>query len=249
MNKTFSICATVALAAFGVQAQAQDITARVISATPVVQQVQVPRTVCSNQPMAVQQPGSGAGALIGAIAGGLLGNTIGAGAGRAVATGVGVVAGAAVGDRVDGGGGATVQNMQACNTQTFYENRTVGYNVSYEYAGRQYTVQTPNDPGPNIRLQLSPVGATAPSGSYPSDSGQGMSAPAGTVSVPGVVAGATTVYPAYAAPAYAAYPAYYPGYSPAYYPSYYPPVGISLGFGFSSGWGGHHHHHHRGHWR
>ena len=63
MTKTFSICAATALAAFGVQtqAQAQEITGRVISATPVVQQVQVPRTVCSNQPVAVQQSGSGAG--------------------------------------------------------------------------------------------------------------------------------------------------------------------------------------------
>lgn len=246
MNKTLSICATAALAAFGVQAQ--DIAGRVISSTPVIQQVQVPRTVCSNQPVAIQQPRSGAGAVIGAIAGAALGNSIGAGSGRAVATGVGLLGGAMVGDRVEGGGSTSVQTMQACNTQTFYENRTVGYNVTYDYGGRQYTVQMPNDPGPTIRLQLSPVGATAPSGSYPVASGEVMSAPAGTVSVPAVVAGAATLYPAYAAPAYAAYPAYYPSYYPVYYPAYYPPVGISLGFGFSGGWGGHHHGH-RGHWR
>ena len=41
-----------------------------------------------------------------------------------------------------------------------YENRTVGYNVVYEFAGRQYSVQMPNDPGPMIRLQVTPVGAT-----------------------------------------------------------------------------------------
>lgn len=27
-----------------------------------------------------------------------------------------------------------------CSTQTIYENRTVGYSVVYEYAGKQYTV-------------------------------------------------------------------------------------------------------------
>ena len=255
MNKTYSICATAALAAFGVQAQAQDISGRVISSTPVVQQVQVPRTVCSNQPVAVQQPRSGAGAVIGAIAGAALGNAIGAGSGRAVATGVGLVGGAAFGDRLEGGGATSVQNMQACNTQTFYENRTVGYNVTYDYGGRQYTVQTPNDPGPTIRLQVSPVGVSAPSNMYPMAGGEVMSAPAGTVSVPGVVASSMSVYPAYAPayPAYApAYPVYaapvYPAYYPGYYPAYYPPVGISLGFGFSSGWSGHHGHH-RGHWR
>jgi uncharacterized protein YcfJ len=246
MNKTLSICATAALAAFGAGAQAQDITGRVISATPVIQQVQVPRTVCNNQPVAVQQPTTGAGAVIGAIAGAALGNAIGHGSGRALATGVGLMGGAVVGNNIEGGGSTSVQNMQACNTQTFYENRTVGYNVTYEYGGRQYTVQMPNDPGPTIRLQVSPAGASAPSasGAYPVASGEVMSAPAGTVSVPAVVAGATTVYPAYAAPVYPAYPAYYPAYS------YYPPIGISLGFGFSSGWGGHRHGHgHRGHWR
>lgn len=40
----------------------------------------------------------------------------------------------------------------------FYENRTVAYNVVYEYAGKQYAVQMPNDPGPSIQLQLTPVG-------------------------------------------------------------------------------------------
>lgn len=34
----------------------------------------------------------------------------------------------------------------------------MGYIVVYEYAGKQYTVQMPNDPGPTIRLQLTPVG-------------------------------------------------------------------------------------------
>ena len=249
MKNTISITAAAVLAGLGFGAQAQDITGRVISSTPIVQQVQVPRTVCSNQPVAVQQPRSGAGAVIGAIAGAALGNTIGHGSGRAVATGIGLFGGAAVGDSIESSGATSVQNMQACNTQTFYENRTVGYDVTYEYGGRQYNVQMPNDPGPSMRLQVGPVGASAPSSAYPVAGGGGMSAPPGTVSVPAVVASTTMVYPAYSAPAYPAYQAYpaYPGYYPGYYPAYYPPVGISLGFGFvGGGWGGHHH---RGHWR
>ena len=247
MKRTHSICATAVLAAVGIQAQAQEISGRVISSTPVIEQMQVPRTVCNNQPVAVQQPKSGAGAVLGAIAGAALGNAIGGGAGRAIATGVGLVGGAAVGDRVEGGGASYVQNMQSCTTQTFYENRTIGYNVTYEYGGRPYTVQMPNDPGPTIRLQVSPVGASAPSNVYPMAGGEVMSAPAGTVSVPAVVASSNTVYPVYAAPVYPAYPAY-PAYYPGYAPAYYAPIGLSLGFGFSSGWGGHHGHH-RGHWR
>ena len=248
MKKTISITAAAVLAGFGLSAQAQEISGRVIYSTPIVQQVQVPRQICSNQPVAVQQPRSGAGAVIGAIAGAALGNAIGHGSGRAVATGIGLVGGAAVGDRIEGGGGATVQNMQSCTTQTFYENRTVAYNVTYEYGGRQYTVQMPNDPGPTIRLQVSPVGANAPMDAYPMAGGEFMSAPPGTVSVPAVVASSSTVYsayPAYPAPVYQAYPSY-PAYSPGY-PPYYAPIGLSLGFGFSNGWGGRHQH--RGHWR
>lgn len=42
---------------------------RVLSATPIVQQMGVPRQVCSNEQVAVQQPKSGAGALMAALPG------------------------------------------------------------------------------------------------------------------------------------------------------------------------------------
>src|SRR5688572_10705279 len=122
---------------------------RVISSVPVIQQVAVPRQVCNNQPMVVQQPNSGAGAVLGAIAGGLLGNQIGHGGGRAAATVIGAIGGAGVGSSIEGSG-SYVQNVQQCTTQTFYENRAVAYNVTYEYAGREHTVQLPYDPGATI---------------------------------------------------------------------------------------------------
>ena len=86
---------------------------RVISSTPVIQQVAVPRQVCNNQPVAVQQPNSGAGAVMGAIAGGALGNAIGHGGGRAAATVIGLVGGAGVGNSIEGSG-SYVQNVQQC---------------------------------------------------------------------------------------------------------------------------------------
>jgi hypothetical protein len=67
--------------------------------------------------------------------------------------------GAILGDQVEGPGPERVQNVQRCAVQNFYENRTVGYHVVYEFAGRQYSVQMPNEPGPTIALQVSPVGA------------------------------------------------------------------------------------------
>ena len=75
-----------------------------------------------------------------------------------------------VGNNVEASGGQYAQNVQQCSTQTTYENRAVGYNVTYEYAGRQYQVQTPQDPGPTIRVQVTPVlpaNTPAPSGFQP----------------------------------------------------------------------------------
>ena len=146
---------------------AQDM-GRVLSSTPVVQQVAVPRQVCSNEQISYQGPNSGAGALIGAIAGGALGNaTGGRGAGRAAATAIGMVGGAVLGDRLEGPAPERTEIVQRCGAQNFYENRTVGYNVVYEFGGRQYAVQMPNDPGPTLSLQVTPVGVGAPSAPPP----------------------------------------------------------------------------------
>lgn len=145
------------LAVFGAAAQTQEI-ARVMSAAPVVQQVAVPRQVCTNQQVAVNQPGAttGAGAVIGGVAGGALGNQVGHGSGRAAATVLGVIGGAVLGNAIEGNQAPTsqVQNVQNCTTQTFYENRITGYNVRYDYAGREYQTQMPYDPGPSIQVQV-----------------------------------------------------------------------------------------------
>jgi uncharacterized protein YcfJ len=136
--------------------------ARVVSSIPVIQQVAVPRQVCTTQQVAVEQPRSGAGALLGAVAGGAAGNAIGDGSGRAAATVIGIVGGAILGNKIEGSPGTRMQDQTVCTTQTFYENRTSGYQVTYEYAGRQYQVQLPQDPGPTLRVQVTPMPAAAP---------------------------------------------------------------------------------------
>ena len=198
---------------------------RVISSTPVTQQVAVPRQVCNTSQVISQPSRTGAGAAIGAIAGGAMGNTIGNGGGRALATVIGLVGGAMVGDRIEGSGQPQVQNVQQCGTQTFYENRTVGYNVVYEYAGKQYSVQMPNDPGPDVRLQVTPVGTM-------------QSAPVADNNY----AQPADELPVVVAPTYLAAPVVYPGYYPQpYYQPYYSPVGVSLNFGYYGGHFGRHH--------
>lgn len=203
---------------------AQDV-GRVISSTPIVQQVAIPRQVCSSEQVAVQQQKSGAGALMGALAGGAMGNAVGRGAGNAAATMLGVMGGALVGDRIEGAPPPQIQSVQHCVDQSFLENRTVGYNVDYEFGGKRYSVQMPNDPGPTIALQVAPAGAQAPSpvaaapayGNQPTYSNQ----PVYVQQAPVVVTAPAQVYYAQ--------------------PYYYPPVSLNFGLGY---WGGGHRHWH-----
>jgi len=196
---------------------------RVLSSTPIVQQVAVPRQVCETQQVLAPAPRSGAGAVMGALAGGAVGNAVGNGGGRALATMIGLVGGAMVGDQIEGGGQTQVQNVQHCGTQTFYENRTVGYDVVYEYAGRQYQARMAQDPGPTLQLQVSPVGQ------MPGDTPVAPQPP----QPPYGVSSSTEYYSHVAPPVYAAPAPVYPGYYPAR-PAYYAPapVGLSLNFGY-----------------
>ena len=136
--------------------------ARVISATPIVQQVAVPQQVCDNQTVYTGQQTTGGGAVLGAVAGGAVGNAIGGGSGRAAATALGLIGGALLGNQIEGNGKPQYQNVQRCYTQTNYENRTVGYNVVYEFAGRQYTTQSPTHPGTTIAVQVQAVNGSPP---------------------------------------------------------------------------------------
>ena len=184
---------------------------------------------------------------------------------------IGIFGGAILGDRIEGGGQTQYQTVQNCTSQTFYENRTTSYNVVYEYAGKQYSVQMPNDPGQFVRLQVTPVGASQyqspqyqgtqgtqqPQTALPANNTyvQQDSAPPVLINPappvqtyqqaapqPVYVIAAPAVYPvAYQAP-YATYPAYYAR-------PYYPPVGISLNLGWSNGNYGHGSRHGHGHWR
>lgn len=155
------IAGVLALAGSGL-AQAQEEQGRVVSSTPIVQQVAVPRDVCSDEQVTYPGRKSGAGAVLGAIAGGAAGNAIGDGSGRAAATAIGLIGGALLGNRIEGSGPAQTEIVRSCGTQTYYEPRTVAYDVVYEYAGRQYRTQMAQDPGRYVRLNVSPVDAMPP---------------------------------------------------------------------------------------
>ncbi|MDB5900514.1 MAG: 17 kDa surface antigen [Ramlibacter sp.] len=168
--KRVALLGLLAAAAAGAQAQAFVDNARVRSVDPQYENVQVPRNECSTQQVIEQRPGSASpnvgGILIGGVAGALLGNQVGKGHGREAATAAGAVAGAVVGDRMAGGYQAPPQqfarDVTTCRQVNDMQSRLVGYRVTYEYRGHEYTTVLPRDPGPSlpVRVSVEPVQPT-----------------------------------------------------------------------------------------
>lgn len=247
MKTNLTLISAVTVAFFSVNASAADIMGRVISSTPVVQQVAVPRQVCSGQTITTEALKSGAGFAMGALAGGALGNAVGNGGGRALATFIGIVGGGVLGNQIEGGNQQT-QNVQQCTTQTFYENRASHYNVVYEYQGTQYSVQMPQDPGPFVKLQVTPVGA-APAQPVQQAQPQVNSQPQAQVqqTQPYQPITVTPIYvqqqqPVFLAPVVVqSSSSYYgqPYYAPVYHQRVVPNVSLNFGYsrGFNHGYG------------
>jgi uncharacterized protein YcfJ len=140
---------------------------RVVRVQPRVEQVRQPRQECRTEYVQApvqqyqQQRGAG-GSIVGGLAGALLGNQVGGGTGRVAATAAGAIAGAMVGDRVDNDGRNYNQPQQVqeqavrqCRTVESVESRTNGYDVTYDYRGRNYTSVMARDPGQRVRLRVS----------------------------------------------------------------------------------------------
>lgn len=236
--------AALGLSAFGAFAQEVGL---VLSSTPVVQQVSVPRTVCT--PVAPSQvTTTGGGAAVGGLTGAGVGSMIGSGSGNTAAIAVGTIMGAIIGNNVEAQNQRYAQTYPQCTTQTAYENRTIGYDVVYEYAGRQFSARLPYNPGRTVQLQVSalnqssvpaaPAVATAQGGISAEPNGvvvappvqQAQAAPAPVPTPTPIVQVAPQQAPVVVqqAPAqvvYAPYPAAYPAPYPAAYPAPYPAYG------------------------
>ncbi|HVR52384.1 MAG TPA: glycine zipper 2TM domain-containing protein [Pseudorhodoferax sp.] len=137
---------------------AEQALAQVLSAMPIVQQVAVPQQVCRMEQQAAPVENTGVGALVGTVAGGAAGNAFGGGEGRVLATLLGVVLGAFWGDRAEGRPAAKTLEVRHCTLQGVLQPQVIGYDVRYAYAGRQYRVQWPQDPGPTLAVQVTPAG-------------------------------------------------------------------------------------------
>lgn len=215
----------------------------IVSSTPVLGQVAVPQRDCYDEQVTHAGRPSGGGALVGGIVGGLIGNAIGHGSGRAAATAIGVVTGAAVGNEADRNSAPrSVSTVRRCQTSQYQEDRIIGYDVVYDYAGTRRSVRLPTDPGgPGTRIALDVNVVPA---ALPRSSRQGMPVPPpghrsrvddGAVGVPAYEDRVeSTVYEdTRYVPVPVPAPAYY-----APYPYYYgAPAVISIG----THWHGHHH--------
>ena len=100
------------------------------------------------------------GGLIGAAI--LPGNQIGSGSGRTTATAAGAIIGALSGDRLENNAVqqanvetiSSEQPVQRCRMVDNFESRTTGFNVTYEYKGRQYSSVLPFDPGNRLKVNV-----------------------------------------------------------------------------------------------
>lgn len=101
------------------------------------------------------------GTLVGGALGTILGNQVGRGRGKDVARVAGALIGGAIGhnvsvDRQRQLGGPALRTTERCDVRyrdSFVE-RIDGYDVTYEYAGREYVTRLPYDPGERIRVRV-----------------------------------------------------------------------------------------------
>lgn len=173
MNKTMTLTTLVLSLAVGGNAFADrfanhrfDDRARVLSATPLYEEVRIPHDeeVCWNEQVTERYPaGRGHGSytptLIGALAGGLVGNQFGHASGKTAMTAAGALLGGSIGrDMGDRPHYPGVRHLteRRCEVRTTYEIRDerVGYDVEYEYEGRRFHTRTHNHPGDWIRVDV-----------------------------------------------------------------------------------------------
>ena len=180
--KRLVIASLFATTLFGAQAQSFTDNARVRSAEPQYETVNVPRNECSSQWINENRRGAYqtqdrqpdrqyGGAIVGGLAGGVIGHQIGGGSGKDAATALGVVLGAITGDRLENRnqGPQYSQDSQypqysqyqdgqrevkRCRTVYDPQSRITGYRVTYDYRGQQHTTMMRSNPGNNLQVRV-----------------------------------------------------------------------------------------------
>lgn len=141
--------------------QSAVVMARVTAVEPIVEVVQVaqPRRECWDEEVSgTTTHHSTGGMVLGAIIGGVIGNNVGNGRHRDTNRAIGTVVGGAIGHDSDHAYSRPYSyTEQHCSVSTDYieEERTLGYRVSYQFQGEEYTTRMESDPGRYVRVQVS----------------------------------------------------------------------------------------------
>ena len=162
-----AVLATATIFAAGAQAASHYETARVTEVIPVYETVRyaVPVEDCRAETVRLPQyDAPGTGPIVGAILGGALGNAVGhKKRNKQVGAVVGAVLGASIARDIAKGSpnrsAARYGTRHVCGTYTEQrdEDRLVGYDVTYEYAGRTYATRMKRHPGDEIRIRVTPI--------------------------------------------------------------------------------------------
>ena len=152
--------------------------ARVLSVRPIMERIPVSREQCWNDKVRTYEErrvtrtdtgaAIGPGTVLGAIVGGVAGHQVGSGRGNDAATAAGAVIGGLVGNQIDreqgrvGPGASSThvervpveRNVERCRTVQEVREARVGYDVRYEYLGREFHTRLDRDPGRFMRVAV-----------------------------------------------------------------------------------------------
>lgn len=160
---------------FGAAASSPNYTeqARVTRVKPIVKTYEnrTPREQCHYEKVAYQEPvhrgsSSATSTILGAVIGGALGNELGHRKhNKRNGAAIGAILGGSIGRDIGRGKTQYVtkyRDERVCNTTTevSYDERVIGYDVTYRYNGQPYTTRMNYDPGDSIRVRVAvtPVG-------------------------------------------------------------------------------------------
>jgi uncharacterized protein YcfJ len=163
LRKTFSGFLALAFISTSIDASAQEVIqrAKIISVTPVTEEVLVIKSNCNDDSINAsnQQSVFNSNTVIGAIIGGLLGRTVGSGTGKTVATIGGAVAGGVIANAMQQvPADKKYQNIpNPCRNIKTYEPVPGGFEIVYELNGKQYSSMSNTYPtGEFIEVKMAP---------------------------------------------------------------------------------------------